>query len=113
MEPARPYPKSARISPATGNPICNYRDRLAVAAKSFAQRGSLVACRRFSSTILSCRTRLKSSSSLITAPDASISAIRTSLRRSRRVLSGPAVGQDPETANSAITGGVAEANYGR
>ena len=45
--PARPYPESVRISPATGNPIGNHRDHLAVGAKSFVQRGSLVAHCRF------------------------------------------------------------------
>jgi hypothetical protein len=68
---------------------------------------------RFSSTILSCQTRLTSSFLLTTAGDAVISAIIMSKDAAAEPYR-PAVGQDLEKRpNSIIAGGVAEANYGR
>ena len=80
----------------TGKPIGNHRDRLAFGAKAFAQRGNLVPDCRFSSTILPCQTRLKTSSLLTTTPDASISAISTSKTRPPSLIR-PAAGQYLET----------------
>src|SRR5262249_3338565 len=48
--PARPYPESARISPANGYPISYHRDQPALGDQSCTQRGSLVPGCRFSST---------------------------------------------------------------
>jgi hypothetical protein len=75
------------------------------------QRDSLLRDCRFSSDDPAAKTQLNSSSSLTTAPDASVSAIGTLKARPPRLIGRPSA-KIPKRPTATIARGIAEANYG-